>query len=389
MKGFNLNMERRQELNMAREEPSQVSTVKKERQTISIPFVWEVSPGTPKKDWKPTPAPIKTSAPPPPIKLIASVPFEWEEKPGKPLPYCLQPPPSSPPPLPQAESDSLKSPVQHNSLELFEGEGKPGNPLPCSSQPPPVSSSGVHPKVESNFPSPVKLIASVPFEWEEKPGKPLLFFQSPSRFPLALPQAVCNSSPSFPGLSEGNIGNWISMNNSDGNESEILESDPEICEYETDDGSFTSAPSFSANNLTERMVVVPLGQYPSKDLNSERLQSPGSPTTETESTCSYATGTTSLVGASFLEWLFPLLTPRSSFLDKVGCSEGVSQIQPKKQLTEFHRERNNSAAIRRPQTLGELIMMSRRRSYQRKAIQMQKENFSKVVFHSFKVFSLM
>lgn len=347
-KGFSMNMEHRQELKMAGEEHSQVSTVKKERQTISIPFVWEVSPGTPKKDWKPTPAPIKTSTPPP-VKLIASVPFEWEEKPGKPLPYCLQPPPSSPPLLPQAESNSFKSPIHHISLEPFEWEGKPGNPLPCSSQSPPASSSGVPQKIEINFSSPVKLIASVPFEWEEKPGKPLPFLQSPSRLPLALPQVECNSSPSFPGLSEGNIGNWISMNNCDGNEPEMLESDPESCEYETDDGSFTSAPSFSANNLTESMIV-PLGQYPSKDLNNGQLQSPGSPTTETESTCSYATGTTGLVGASFLEWLFPLLTPRSSFLDKVGCSEGVSQMQPKKQCTELHLERNNSAAIRRPQT---------------------------------------
>lgn len=381
-------MENRQELKMAGEEPSRVSTVKKVRQTISIPFVWEVSPGTPKKDWKPTPTHIKTSAPPP-VKLIASVPFEWEEKPGKPLPYCLQPPPSSLPPLPLAESDGFKSPVHHISLEPFEWDEKHGNPILSSSQSPHASSSVVPPKMEINLPSPVKLIASVPFEWEEKPGKPLPFLQSTSRLPLAPPQVECNSAPSFPGLSEGNIGNWINMNNCDGNESEMLESDPETCEYETDDGSFTSAPSFSANNVTESMVVVPLGQYPSKDLNSRQLQSPGSPTSETESTCSYATGTTSLVGASFLEWLFPLLTPRSSFLDKVGCSEGVSQMQPKKQLTEFCQERNNSAAIRRPQTLGELIMMSRRRSYQRKAMQMQKENFSKVIFHSSKVICLM
>lgn len=366
-----MNMEHRHESKMAEEEPSQVSTVMKVRQMISVPFVWEVTPGRPKKDWKPTPAPIKSSAPP--VKLIASVPFEWEEKPGKPLPYCLQPPPSSP--------------VHLIALEPFELEGKPGNPIACSSQPQPANSSVVPPKVASNFPSPVKLIASIPFEWEEKPGKPLPFLQPPSRLPIALPQVECNSSPSFQGLSEGNIGNWISMNDGNGNESEMLESDPETYGYETDDGSFTSAPSFSAENLTQSMVVVPLGQTPSKDLNSGQLQSPDSPTTE--STISYATGTTSLVGASFLEWLFPLLAPRSSFLDKVGCSEGVSQMEPKMQCTDFHQERNYSAAIRRPQTLGELIMMSRRRSYQRKAIQMQKENLSKVAFHSSSVICLM
>lgn len=92
-------MEHKLELKMAaeeEEEPCQVSSTKQIKQSISVPFVWEVIPGTPKKDWKPTP-PLSTKPVAPPVKLIASVPFGWEEKPGKPLPYCSQsqPPPSS------------------------------------------------------------------------------------------------------------------------------------------------------------------------------------------------------------------------------------------------------------------------------------------------------
>ncbi|KAL6637089.1 hypothetical protein ACP70R_024661 [Stipagrostis hirtigluma subsp. patula] len=55
------------------------------KQQISVPFLWEVKPGAPKKDWvisKPAPS---VFACPSPVKLVVSVPFQWEEKPGKPL----------------------------------------------------------------------------------------------------------------------------------------------------------------------------------------------------------------------------------------------------------------------------------------------------------------
>ncbi|KAM0872112.1 hypothetical protein ACQ4PT_038934 [Festuca glaucescens] len=56
------------------------------KQQISVPFLWEVKPGAPKRDWvisKPV-LPVFSSCPSP-LKLVVSVPFQWEEKPGKPL----------------------------------------------------------------------------------------------------------------------------------------------------------------------------------------------------------------------------------------------------------------------------------------------------------------
>uniref|UniRef100_A0ACD5TU11 Uncharacterized protein n=1 Tax=Avena sativa TaxID=4498 RepID=A0ACD5TU11_AVESA len=56
------------------------------KQQISVPFLWEVKPGAPKRDWVVCkPAPPVFSSCPSPLKLVVSVPFQWEEKPGKPL----------------------------------------------------------------------------------------------------------------------------------------------------------------------------------------------------------------------------------------------------------------------------------------------------------------
>lgn len=55
------------------------------KQQISVPFLWEVKPGAPKRDWVISkPAPTVFSCPSP-VRLVVSVPFQWEEKPGKPL----------------------------------------------------------------------------------------------------------------------------------------------------------------------------------------------------------------------------------------------------------------------------------------------------------------
>ncbi|CAM0870229.1 unnamed protein product [Alopecurus aequalis] len=55
------------------------------KQQISVPFLWEVKPGAPKRDFVISkPAPQVFSCPSP-LKLVVSVPFQWEEKPGKPL----------------------------------------------------------------------------------------------------------------------------------------------------------------------------------------------------------------------------------------------------------------------------------------------------------------
>lgn len=56
------------------------------KQQISVPFLWEVKPGAPKRDWVISkPAPPVFSSCPSPLKHVVSVPFQWEEKPGKPL----------------------------------------------------------------------------------------------------------------------------------------------------------------------------------------------------------------------------------------------------------------------------------------------------------------
>ncbi|XP_062216929.1 uncharacterized protein LOC133917019 [Phragmites australis] len=57
------------------------------KQQISVPFLWEVKPGAPKRDWViSNPVPSVFACPSPtPTKLVVSVPFQWEEKPGKPL----------------------------------------------------------------------------------------------------------------------------------------------------------------------------------------------------------------------------------------------------------------------------------------------------------------
>ncbi|KAL3521461.1 hypothetical protein ACH5RR_019610 [Cinchona calisaya] len=289
-----MDTEDRLETRMEKKEPSDATTRKRIKQAISVPFIWEDLPGTPKKDWKPT-APVKklvVVAPPPlPVKFTASVPFEWEEKPGKPRPSFSQQPSSA-------------SPISPN----------------------------------------------------------------------------INSFPLPPRHSLGGENSWTGMNDQDGDEIEMLESYPESCEFETDD-SFSSAPSLFANGLVPRIAIsnaFPVQQNSLKGPNSGQLQSPASPASETgSSTSSYETGHTSLAGASFLEWLFPLLTPQSNFLEKVGCSEkGVSYTQTKMQKDDIECERNYSAAIRKPYTLGELIMMSRGRSYQRKALHMRTQNLS-------------
>ncbi|GFY84339.1 hydroxyproline-rich glycoprotein family protein [Actinidia rufa] len=76
-------------------EVSENSNRKQAKQPVSIPFVWEEKPGTPKKDWKPCNQTVNPVVPTP-AKFVASIPFKWEEKPGKPLPCFSRP-------LPEAE----------------------------------------------------------------------------------------------------------------------------------------------------------------------------------------------------------------------------------------------------------------------------------------------
>ncbi|KAJ6876148.1 hypothetical protein NC652_035499 [Populus alba x Populus x berolinensis] len=215
---------------------------------------------------------------------------------------------------------------------------------------------------------PVKLIASVPFNWEEKPGKPLSCFSQSLESAFITPQA---NLLALPWHEDGDSGEEIL-----GDEQVMFNSDLESFSFETDE-SFSSAPSLLANCLVSSVAIstaVPVQTASPTDDSNGQQESPSSPTSETDSsTSSYATGVSSLEGAAFLECLFPLYTPKSGFLGKASHPRKES-FTPELNSRDFDCERNSSVMIRRPLTLGELIMMSRRRSCQRKAVQMRKQN---------------
>ncbi|KAK2653649.1 hypothetical protein Ddye_013505 [Dipteronia dyeriana] len=268
------------------------SNTRKIRQPPAVPFLWEVKPGMPKKDWKPeVPPVIIPGLAPPPLKLVASVPFDWEEKPGTPLPCFSQP--------------SLESPL---ALVCYQGYGD---------------------------------------------------------------DAAANEK-------------YDVIDNDDEERKGLSELDLETFDFETDD-SFSSVPSLLVDCLVpleDICSAVPVQKSSSGDDDTiDQLEIPSSPASGTNSsTSSYATGISSLVGVSFLECLFPLLPPNSGFLEKVGCSEKGFHTPAEGKSKDFDHEResNSSVMIRRPTTLEELIMMSRRRSYQRKAVHMRKQNLSMV-----------
>ncbi|KAJ6761245.1 HYDROXYPROLINE-RICH GLYCOPROTEIN FAMILY PROTEIN [Salix purpurea] len=219
---------------------------------------------------------------------------------------------------------------------------------------------------------PVKLIASVPFNWEEKPGKPLSCFSQSAESAFVPAQA---NLLALPWHEDGDTGE-----ESFGDEQVMFNSDLESFSFETD-GSFSSAPSLLANCLVSSVAISTAAPVqttsPTDDCNGQQ-EAPWSPTSETDSsTSSYATGVSSLEGAAFLECLFPLYTPKSGFLGKASHPRKES-FTPELISREFDYERKSSVMIRRPLTLGELIMMSRRRSCQRKAVQMRKQNLSMV-----------
>ncbi|MBA0806450.1 hypothetical protein Gohar_005903 [Gossypium harknessii] len=217
-------------------------------------------------------------------------------------------------------------------------------------------------------PTPIKFIASIPFNWEEKPGTPLPSFLQPAVEPMGVqPSATLMTLPPPPVYSPAYF-NGCNSNDDQGD-------DIEAFGFETDD-SFSSASSILENcSLAASTVVstiVPEQKTYQIDNDSDHPEIPSSPASETDSTSSYATGASSLVGVSFLECLFPLLPPNAGFLEKVRFPDEESQTAQ----NNFDRESNNTVIIRKPPTLGELIMMSRRRSYQRKAAQIREKNIS-------------
>lgn len=269
------------------------------REPPSVPFLWEVKPGIPKKDWKPEVS-LVSHFPKTPLKLIASVPFVWEEKPGIPLPNYF----------PNVSSDSVASKPQEMLIH--------------------VASSSAY-SVDLNYGN----------------------------------DDINNES------SSDNV--HLDVNYSDDSESIISSMGHEACSIDTYE-SFSSVPSLLANCLVPSAKVstaIPLHKNSLSKHNCDQLQTTFSPaSSETDSsTSSHATGMSSPVGASFLEYLFPFYPPkRDEHLENVSSTPNI-----------LNHEDNNSDMARRPPTLGELIMMSRRRSYRRKAVQMRNWDQPKVI----------
>ncbi|CAJ1977143.1 unnamed protein product [Sphenostylis stenocarpa] len=248
------------------------------REPPSVPFIWELKPGTPKKDWKPEVSSV-AHIPQTPLKLIASIPFVWEEKPGQPLPN-----------------------FSHLSVDPV---------LP-------------------------------------KPDKILIHVASSSGF-----SSACNF-----GHDDKDKGSC------DYDSEGITSLDLEAFRFDAD-GSFDSVPSLLANCLVPSAKVssaIPLIETPSSPASSD----------SDSSTSSYATGRSSPIGATFLESLFPLYTPKSVFLERDENLEKETLSTQEPGAKDFYHEDIASDMIRRPPTLQELIMMSRRRSCRRKAVQMNK-----------------
>ncbi|KAJ0042933.1 hypothetical protein Pint_17297 [Pistacia integerrima] len=286
------------------------------RQPPAVPFLWEEKPGIAKRDWRQaisSVSPIQM----PPVKLIASIPFNLEEKPGTPLNSLSHPP---------LESEQKILP---ENLMTFPSppESEPSNLIT-------FPSPQVLPENIMTFPSPPES-GPLPIRPEN-----LTTFPSPTAYPQGY-DVVDNGKEE------------VSDNGQD-DQKALFELDLEAFDFETD-GSFSSSPSLLANCLVPSVAIssaVPVEKSSLSDDTSDEPNIPSTPDSETDSsTSSYTNGFSSLVGASFLECLFPLLPPKLVSL-------------------------KGSVVIRSPTTLGELIMISRRRSYQMKAAQIRKQNLS-------------
>ncbi|KAL2324456.1 hypothetical protein Fmac_023514 [Flemingia macrophylla] len=202
----------------------------------------------------------------------------------------------------------------------FIWEVKPGTPK--KDWKPESPSLGHFPKTH------LKLTASIPFVWEEKPGIPL---------------------PNFSHVSEKML---IHVASSSG---------------------FSFPCNFGHDNQNDKGINIDNESITSLDL--EAFSFDADETSEAESsTSSFETGRSSPVGATFLECLFPLYPPKSGFLerDDEHMEKVASCVQGLRDKGFEHGDRERDMVRRRPPTLGELIMMSRRRTCRRKALLMRK-----------------
>ncbi|CAH8305988.1 unnamed protein product [Eruca vesicaria subsp. sativa] len=232
--------------------------------------------------------------------------------------------PPLPPPVPV--------PVKLVASVSFLWEETPGKPAPSSANDPPKlpqppSKTVKTPPILPPVPVPVKHVTSIPFHWEETPGQPypcFVDFNPPDPLDQPLPP---------PPMYGGEV-----KNNND----------------TYDD---TRSDCFSSVPLSGAFAVHEFDD----NTNRETGSMPTSPAYDTDdSTSSYMTEASSLVGASFLEELFPRL-PQASTAHDVQITTGSNDM-------------NFGFLVRTKYTLRELIMMSRRRSYMRRAVEMRKHN---------------
>ncbi|KAL9265878.1 hypothetical protein AKJ16_DCAP22214 [Drosera capensis] len=280
---------------MKEDTPPESDGVKRAKQQIMVPFLWEEKPGAPKKDWKPETTPMSL-VPYVPAKFVVSVPFVWEEKPGTPL-QC----------------------VQKEALDVK-----------CNT------------KVTQNKPLPLP-----PAYYCDEESHEDLTFEDP-----------CSRD-------EADDKDWL------------WDLDMDVLSMQTSE-SYASAPSLLANGILPTAAIssaVPVENVDQMKHVGGWTDTHSSPEI-TESLSSYATGNMSLVSAPFLEQLFPLYSPKSSFLqqpkEQVTYPGNQVPTPEQHQIQHFGVVGKQGVVIRRPVTLGELILQSRQRSYRRKAIQMRK-----------------
>ncbi|KAF8114904.1 hypothetical protein N665_0032s0035, partial [Sinapis alba] len=263
------------------------------------------------------------------------VPFVWEERPGlskknwqPSLPTFVPSPPQLPPPIPVP----VKLTPGKLLLKLTQPPSETATTTPL---PPPV---------------PVKLVMSAPFCWEETPGK-----QAPSsandrpKLPQLPSKTVTTPSlpPPVPVPVKAAYPCFVDFNPPYPLDQPLTPPPMYGCEAET------SSSDIYDDASSDSVSSVPIsGAFTTSSM-------PTSPAYDTDdSTSSYMTG------ASFLEKLFPRIPQE---MVEAADSHHV-------QVTTASNDINFGFPERTQYTLRELIMMSLRRSYMRRPVEMRKHN---------------